>query len=173
MSTLKKGVSAFYKGLDYIIDFALIILFALLTVILSVEVIGRFLFGHSLIWAQEIARYLFAWLVYIGAAAVFSKGGHLAVDVLLNKFPLRIKYILSLVFYLIMIAFLTVIFFTGLEYATVNFDKPLYSAPFANMGIVYMGLPLGCCLMVLNICRELYRMLTMKLGYFMYKEGRT
>lgn len=170
MKKLEKGIATFYKGLDHVLDILLVVMFAAFTILLSADILRRFIFGSSIIWAQEVAKYIFTWLVYFGAASVFSKSGHLAVDVVLNKFKPAIKWWLSFLFYLIMIAFLCVVTWTGISYASLNFEKPLYSAPFGNYGIVYMGLPIGCILMILNIVRELYRMLTFKGEYFAYKE---
>ena len=44
------------------------------------NVIGRYAFGYSLYWAEEVLVYLMIWGVFIGVAAVAYKGEHLNMD---------------------------------------------------------------------------------------------
>ena len=166
MKLLKKFAAGVYRALDFLTNFTLVALFAALVLILAAEIIGRALFSFSFIWSQEIAKYLFAWIVFIGSGAAFAKGGHLAVDVLLNKFPVKLKFALSLIFYLMMLLFLAVILKTGLDYSALNYSKPLYSTSATNLGVIYLGLPIGCGIMILNILRELCKMLKYRTAYF-------
>lgn len=168
---MKKAISHFYEILDYLSNLILVVLFAVLVVLLVLEVFGRFFFSFSFMWTEEVARYLFIWITFIGAGVVFSKGGHLAVDVLLNKFPIKVKYVIGIAFYVLMIAFLLLTIYTGFQYSALNYSKPLYSTYVTNLGVVYLAVPVGGILMVLNIIRELYKMYTMGIEYYTLKEG--
>ena len=44
------------------------------------NVIGRYAFGYSLYWAEEVLVYLMIWGVFIGVAAVAFNGEHLNMD---------------------------------------------------------------------------------------------
>jgi TRAP-type C4-dicarboxylate transport system permease small subunit len=44
------------------------------------NVIGRYAFGYSLYWAEEVLVYLMIWGVFIGVAAVAFNGDHLNMD---------------------------------------------------------------------------------------------
>lgn len=46
-----------------------------------IEVICRYLLFISTAWSEEISRYLFIWLTYIGSAYALSEGGHIEIDV--------------------------------------------------------------------------------------------
>lgn len=51
------------------------------------NVIARYLFAAPIPWAEELARYSFIWLVFIGAAVCTKRGRHLAVDVAVKLLP--------------------------------------------------------------------------------------
>jgi TRAP-type transport system small permease protein len=55
----------------------------LLLVIVAVMVLNRFAGIASLGWTDEIVELLFAWMIFIGAAAVWRERGHFCVDALL------------------------------------------------------------------------------------------
>lgn len=46
-----------------------------------IEVICRYLLFISTAWSEELARYLFIWLTYIGSAYALNEGGHIEIDV--------------------------------------------------------------------------------------------
>ncbi|WP_319412050.1 TRAP transporter small permease [uncultured Cohaesibacter sp.] len=46
------------------------------------QVITRYLFGFSLEWTEELARFLFVWVVFLGSALIMGEDGHLAVELL-------------------------------------------------------------------------------------------
>ncbi len=50
--------------------------------IIFFQVITRYIFGHSFEWSEEIARFLFVWVVFLGSALIMGESGHLAVRML-------------------------------------------------------------------------------------------
>lgn len=55
-------------------------------VLLTLQVITRYLFKYSFTWAEELSTIMFVWLVYLGCSAAVLKGQHLRIDLLLNAF---------------------------------------------------------------------------------------
>ena len=54
----------------------------MLVVTMFIEVLRRELFAYSSIWGEEIVRYAFIYLAWIGAAAAVRERGHIRIDVL-------------------------------------------------------------------------------------------
>ncbi len=98
-------------GMEYLIG---VILVALI-VSVSCNVVGRALFNYSLPWADELARMLFIWLVFIGAAAAFSRYEHIAVDALVRRLPLRLAHMLYLLQHLIITGLMVVMIWGGYQ----------------------------------------------------------
>ena len=101
-------------GMEYLIGAILVALI----VSVSCNVVGRALFNNSLPWADELARMLFIWLVFIGAAAAFSRYEHIAVDALVRRLPLRTAHMLYLLQHLIITGLMVVMIWGGYQVLT-------------------------------------------------------
>ena len=80
-------------NLDYIIAGIALIILVLVTFI---GVIMRYFLGNPLIWAEEIQLLCFVWIVFFGAGAAFRTGSHVAIDVLVDLFPERVRKIVEI-----------------------------------------------------------------------------
>ena len=63
---------------------ALLFFYVLLVGTMFVEVIRREVFAYSSIWGEEIVRYAFIYLAWIGAAAAVRERAHIRIDVLMH-----------------------------------------------------------------------------------------
>ncbi|MEJ2167223.1 MAG: TRAP transporter small permease subunit, partial [Desulfobacterales bacterium] len=58
-------------------------IYALIVITIFVEVFRRFVLSYSSIWAEEIARYAFIYVSWIGASAAIKERAHIRIDVIL------------------------------------------------------------------------------------------
>lgn len=58
----------------------------LMTIIITGQVLSRYIVGQSLTWSEELGRYLFVWITFLGTAVAVKQGSHVALDLLVNKF---------------------------------------------------------------------------------------
>jgi tripartite ATP-independent transporter DctM subunit len=56
-------------------------------VILLVGIVSRFVFGHPLVWGDELASILFLWLAMLGSAVALRRGHHMRMTVLAERLP--------------------------------------------------------------------------------------
>lgn len=124
-------------GMEYLIGAILVALI----VSVSCNVVGRALFNHSLPWADELARMMFIWLVFIGAAAAFSRYEHIAVDALVRRLPLRLAHMLYLLQHLIITGLMSVMIWGGYQVLTRSSGRS-----------AIMGLPLSLLSLSLVLC---------------------
>lgn len=59
-----------------------------------IEVVRREVFSYSSIWGEEIVRYSFIYLAWIGAAAAVKERGHIRIDVIMNYVGQQVKTVL-------------------------------------------------------------------------------
>lgn len=84
-----------FKTLDRNIErWALLVFYTMLVVTMAVEVIRREVFSYSSIWGEEIVRYSFIYLAWIGAASAVRERGHIRIDVIFNYVSPRVKTLL-------------------------------------------------------------------------------
>jgi TRAP-type C4-dicarboxylate transport system permease small subunit len=72
------------KYLEEIVGSAFLLLMSLATL---VNVIARYAFNSPISWAEEVARYAFIWMVFIGAAVCTKRSRHIAVDAVVSALP--------------------------------------------------------------------------------------
>lgn len=64
-----------------------IALLSTMTSVLAVQVFMRYVMHDSLSWSEELARYLFVWLVYLGLSYGAKIMRHIKIEAALSLFP--------------------------------------------------------------------------------------
>ncbi|MEK9572159.1 MAG: TRAP transporter small permease subunit, partial [Paracoccaceae bacterium] len=72
-------------------------LYSHIVAIVFIEVIRRFIFSYSSIWAEETARYAFIYLVWLGASAAIKDRSHIRIDIIFKFISDRSKAYLYIV----------------------------------------------------------------------------
>lgn len=80
----------------------LLIFYVMLVVTMAVEVLRREVFSYSSIWGEEIVRYSFIYLAWIGAAAAVKERAHIRIDVIMHYVSPRVKTVLYILGDLVM-----------------------------------------------------------------------
>mgnify|MGYP003608844836 FL=1 len=63
----------------------LIVGFVAMTLVIFLQVIFRYFLLQSLSWSEEVARYLFVWLTFLGASVVARSRSHITVESVVNR----------------------------------------------------------------------------------------
>lgn len=84
---MQKLIDSFFKLLE------LLVVLCLLAMVIMVfgNVVMRYAFNSGILISEEMSRYCFIWLTYIGAMVAMREGGHLGVDSLVRALPLAGK----------------------------------------------------------------------------------
>lgn len=104
-----------FRRLTFVMEQLIAVLLVALIVSVSANVVGRSLLNHSLPWADELARMLFIWLIFVGAAAAFLRFEHIAVDILVRRLKPRAAYGLYLLQQLIIVVLMGVMVWGALN----------------------------------------------------------
>lgn len=82
----------FLKFLDENFErYICIVLMSSMTLILAVQVFMRYVMRDSLSWSEELARYIFVWLIYIGISYGAQIMKHIKIEAALLLFPMRAR----------------------------------------------------------------------------------
>lgn len=93
MSTSRPWLIKLDRNLE---RWALLVFYSMLVITMAVEVLRREVFSYSSVWGEEIVRYAFIYLVWIGAAAAVRERAHIRIDVIFEFCSPRIKALLYL-----------------------------------------------------------------------------
>jgi TRAP-type C4-dicarboxylate transport system permease small subunit len=146
------------KLLNYIIAAAL----ALMAVFVFGNVILRYFFHSGWTWAEEISRFLFIWLTFLGSILAFKDNEHLGVDTLVTKLSFKGKKILFIVNNFIIFITLGMLLDGSWKLVMTNVDQssPALQIPYAY---VYVSGALMAVAMLIIVTVRLYKLLTNKI----------
>ncbi|MFV0291843.1 MAG: TRAP transporter small permease [Paracoccus sp. (in: a-proteobacteria)] len=110
----------------------------------------RQLTGHSLPWADEVARYTMIWMVFLGAGLALREGAHVALGNLQTAFPSRIGMALRILVLALLLIFFAVMIGTGWNYM-IRSQYQLSAALRLKMSWVYAAIPVGFILLTIHL----------------------
>ncbi|SDH27341.1 TRAP-type C4-dicarboxylate transport system, small permease component [Alteribacillus persepolensis] len=144
------------KWLDeHLEEYPLILLSSFTVVIIFTQVIMRYVFGNSLSWSEEAARYAFIWMIYLGISYGVKKRKHLNVDAFSILFGKKGKVILGMISTLSFLVFALVIAWYGFD-IVVNVTRES-AAMQLPMGWVYAAPVTGMVLTTFRLIQQFIR----------------
>ncbi|MGU3493943.1 TRAP transporter small permease [Xanthobacteraceae bacterium A53D] len=131
-------VDAYFKLLKVLI----VLLLAGMVVLVFGNVVLRYGFNSGITLSEEVSRWMFVWLTFLGAIVALRERGHLGVDSLVRRLPLAGKKACFAVTYLLMIYATSLLLVGSWEQAVINWDvvapaSGLSVAWFYGVGIVF------------------------------------
>ncbi|GEM_PF-987416 len=109
--------------IDTVVRFALVANLAVLFAVLFLQVLFRYIIPTPLIWVEEVAVYLAAYLVMWGASSCVRSGSHIRISILLKKFPLSVRFGLTVFYQLLIIYFLYFMCVHGYRFAAMGMHE--------------------------------------------------
>lgn len=144
------------RGLRHVVG---AMLFTMVLVVF-VQILVRFLLPRlgitvSVPWSEELARYLMVWCIFLGAAVASRAGDLIAVETLVDALPARLGWRLRMLAYAATLAFLGTLVWLGWRWVAFGEGE---SSTVMNlpMSYVYLALPVGAALTILNILTRLF-----------------
>ena len=136
--------------------FSCIAMMIMLITIFS-QVISRYLFNYTPEWSEELARYLFVYVVFLGSSLIMGESGHLAVEFLPSRYKGtafgKFLAILSLVCGYLFVLILLVQGAKMTEVMTFQESPGLG----ISMSYIYAVIPVSAVLMMLYLFRDTLR----------------
>lgn len=136
-----------FRIIDGVFNVLLGALLILLVGVVGANVAGRYLGFWSLPWADELARFTFVWVIFVGAALAHFRKEHIAVGYVVAKFSPGVVRAIGLVRETITLGVLAVILWGAWNvFATSPGRSALLGIPISWLNF---SVPLAATLMVL------------------------
>ncbi len=151
------NIVKFFKYLDEHIEEILLIIFLIgMSIIIGVQVFMRYVMKSSLSWSEEVARYMFIWMVYIGISYGIKTGKHVKIDAAVNLFPKKIRKYVLFLSDIMFLVFAGIIIKYSYQVAMLIF-KLGQTSPGTGilMGYVYLAVPIGFILVSIRLIQKM------------------
>lgn len=127
------------------------ILFFTITALITTQVILRFIFGSGISWAEEIARFIFVWLMYFGISYATRQHRHIGMNFITRLFSEKIQKVIYIITDLLFLLFTGTIFYTAVKVCikTAEFNDRASSVDI-SMNFLYGAAAFGFVLMIIR-----------------------
>jgi TRAP-type C4-dicarboxylate transport system permease small subunit len=156
-------MSRIVDGYFQLLKIAIVLCLALMVVLVFGNVVLRYAFNLGITVSEEVSRFLFVWLTFLGAIIAFRERGHLGVDMVVSRLPAVGKKACLIVSQVLML-YVTWLFLQGSWQQTmINLGVKSPSAGI-SMGLFYgVGIVFSVSAGLI-LLHDLYRVLTGKMS---------
>lgn len=152
---MRKFLSALNQNAE---RWALLFFYVLLVSTMFIEVIRREIFSYSSIWGEEVVRYAFIYLAWIGASSAVRERAHIRIDVLMHYVPSQVKTLIYILGDLVMFAVALIALYWSFETVMVSLK---YGSVTDGLRIskvwALSAVPIGFALMIFRLIQSLLR----------------
>jgi TRAP-type C4-dicarboxylate transport system permease small subunit len=129
-------VNRLLDGYCRLLNVLMALALAVMVVLVFGNVVLRYAFNSGITVSEEVSRWLFVWMTFLGAIVALKEHAHLGSDMLVSRLPTGGKKALLVIGHVLMLYFTWLIFSGSLQQARINYDV---EAPVtgASMSIFY------------------------------------
>jgi len=151
------------EGFCRLIEMLIAAFLAVMVVMVFGNVVLRYAFNSGIVVSEELSRWLFLWVTFLGAIVALKEGAHLGSDFLVSRLPVLGKKICLVVGHLLMLYATWLLFSGSLSQARINLsvEAPVTGA---SMAFVYGTGVVFALFAALLLLRDLWRIVSGRLG---------
>jgi TRAP-type transport system small permease protein len=146
-------------GFCRLIEILIAVFLAVMAVMVFGNVVLRYAFNSGIIVSEEVSRWLFLWVTFLGAIVALKEHGHLGTDALISRLPVLGKKICLVLGHLLMLYVTWLVFSGALAQVRINLhvEAPVTGA---SMAFVYCTGVVFALFAAVLLMRDLWRVLT-------------
>lgn len=143
-----KPKNKLFNILNHIEEVIVVAMFVAMVLIIFVQVIMRKA-GNSLSWSEELGKFLFVWISWLGISIGQREGEHIKITMLTDRLPFRAAQVANILSDIIVIGICAVTFYYGVTLVISQQNTP-YAGIKISTSWGYLAVVLGCGLMILR-----------------------
>ena len=128
-------MKVFSSAIGKIIEISIVLLLVGMTGMVFVNVVLRYGFNSGLVVSEELSRFFFVWLTFVGAVLAFAEHGHLGVETLVRLLGRRGRIVCMFLTNLLILFCVVVLFWGSWLQAPINITM---RSPVAGMPLAYV-----------------------------------
>lgn len=144
------------NAINHIENICLVLLFTVMVATIFIQIIMRFVFNNSLVWSEELGKFVFVWISWLGISIGERSNEHIKITLITDKLNAKLQKILEIIAYIILLGILII----TLVYAVqlVEFQVAVkYAGIKISTSWGYLSLVLGCSFMSVRVIAVIVR----------------
>jgi C4-dicarboxylate transporter DctQ subunit len=149
------------RFLAWLEEFLIMLLMAAMTLITFMQVVARYVFNYSFVWALELTGVLFAWLIFVGMSYGVRVGAHIGVDAAVRLLGARAARAVACLAAVLCIAYALIVAWGAGQYVLKMYDVGILMQDIPiSQWIPRVILPAGFLLLAFRFLQALWRLAT-------------
>ncbi|WP_252271909.1 TRAP transporter small permease [Pseudomonas subflava] len=128
---------------------------AVMALIIPWGIFARYVLGAGSSWPEPVAILLMVLFTFIGAAASYRAGAHMAVTMLTDRLPPHTQRYIEILVQLLMAAVCLFMTIWGIKLCATTWNQTIAALPSLRVGISYAPIPLGGAITLIFILERL------------------
>ncbi len=135
----------------------IIVMFSLsMTVIVFAQVVMRYVFNSAFPWAEELSRYLFIWIIYLGISYSCRTRRHVRVMFALKRMPETMRRIVIILGDVLFVCYCAIVVIYGIRLNINTYRLGQYAAAIRiSYVFVYMSIVVGAFLSAVRLVQNI------------------
>jgi len=142
-------IRSFRRGYERFLEWICIALMAALAAEVATGVVFRYS-GHSLVWYDEVATILLAWVTFYGAALAVLKHAHMGVPEIVRMLPPALRVAVAVVAQLCTMAFFVLLAWVGYTILEILATDRLVSLPEVSVAYANSVIPISAIMFIVG-----------------------
>jgi TRAP-type C4-dicarboxylate transport system permease small subunit len=127
----------------------------IMSIIIPIRVFARYVLGFGAQWPEPIAILLMVIFTFVGAAAAYRAGAHIAVAMLTDRLPAALQQVCRWAVHLLMLVVSLFMLVYGTKLCLETMGQTITSLPWLPVGITYAPVPIGGLLTLIFVLETL------------------
>jgi len=141
--------------LEKIVQNLLIVSISVMFSITFIQIINRFIFHRSIIWIEEIAVYLFIWVIFLGMSLGVKKSEHFRLTEVVIKLPIKIQLFLRYIINFFILFFLIILFKSSYDLIQLTMGQVAMASGIPRI-YTYLCISIGAVFAIIFILKKLF-----------------
>jgi TRAP-type C4-dicarboxylate transport system permease small subunit len=148
---IPRALDAVYLGCIWVAGASIF----LMSLIIPWGIFARYVLGTGSQWPEPIAILFMVVFTFVGAAASYRAGAHIAVALLTERLPPAVRKPLALLVHLLMLAICVFMLVWGTKLCVQTWHQTISELPWLPVGATYSPVPIGGALTLLFVLEHL------------------
>lgn len=127
-----------------------------MSLIIPFGIFNRYVFGTGSSWPEPVAILLMVTFTFMGAAASYRAGSHIAVEMVTNLLPRIPKLVLEKIVDVLMLVLCVFLLYYGFKLSHEMMRQSISALPWLKVGITYSPIPISAAITLLFVIEKIF-----------------
>jgi len=128
----------------------------IMTLIIPWGIFARYVLGSGSSWPEPVAILLMVVFTFFGAAASYRAGAHMAVAMAVDRMPLQVRKVATVIVQILMAIVALFMIVKGFKLCATTWNQFLGEIPSLRVGISYLPIPIGGIVTLIFVLERMF-----------------